>query len=103
MKWKNRRQSSNITKATKDDLANIITKEEHKQKMKDQVTKTAMESSALRSKNLKKHKDWQTDIVNVYNNSSKEQPNNARRLRQLKDTAKPKHLIPASKKQARVK
>jgi hypothetical protein len=98
MKWKGRRESKNVKKLSKDDIANVITKEDFKKGMKDSVKRTAMNSEVLKSKDLKRAKDWQTDIINKYNYTEGEQRSNARRLAQLKDTAKPQHLIPASRK-----
>jgi endo-alpha-1,4-polygalactosaminidase (GH114 family) len=103
VRWKDRRQSSNVKKLSKDDIANVISADDYKDQLLRAQTKKAKESSGLRSKNLKKQKDLGTSVMNKFNNTKDEQKNNARRLIQLKDTAKPKHLIPASKKQARVR
>lgn len=102
MKWRGRRQSKNVRIQDKDDIAEIITKEEYKKSLVDKQTKKAR-NSALKVKDIKRHKDPATDAVNYFNMTPVEQRANARRLRQLKDTAKPQHLIPASKKGARIR
>lgn len=98
MKWKGRRQSSNVKKLSKDDIANVISADDYKDQLLRAQTKKGKESSGLRSKNLKKQKDLDTSVINKYNYSENEQKANARRLMQLRDTAKPQHLIPPSKK-----
>lgn len=97
-RWKGRRQSSNVKKLSKDDIANVISTVEYKEQALRQQKKKASDSTALKSKDLKKHKDLGTSVMNKFNYTEDEQKNNARRLRQLKDTAKPQHLIPPSKK-----
>jgi hypothetical protein len=98
MKWKGRRQSSNVKELSKDDIASVISSDDYKAQLLRAQTKKAKESSGLRSKDLKKQKDLGTSVMNKFNMSEDEQKNNARRLVQLKDTAKPQHLIPPSKK-----
>lgn len=98
MKWKGRRQSSNVRGLSKDDIANVISTVEYKEQALRRQKKKASDSTALKTKDLKKHKDLGTSVMNMFNYTEDEQKNNARRLKQLTDTAKPQHLIPASRK-----
>ena len=96
MKTEGRRQSKNVKKQP--EVEGRITRKLYKSMHLNAQKEKAFKSEALKVKDLKRHKDFQTDIINQFNMTPDEQKENAKRLRQHKDTAKPQHLIPPSKK-----
>lgn len=89
MRWRGRKGSKNIEdrRGETDSLEGII--QDYEKKHRD----IPRPSGALKSKDLSRHRDLPTDLVNSYKRNSKaEREGVYRRARTLKESAKPQRL-----------